>query len=312
MSQSTPQASILIPAYNPAFFEQALRSALAQTCPDIEIVVSDDSPGPDIGAIARRYSDARVRYVRNEVNLGFAGNFTRCFTLARGEYVKFLNDDDVLHPDCVRRMLAAFDEHPGVTLVTSKWRMINERHEPLKDVFATAPLASVECRIKGRALGDHALAHNTNFIGEPTTVLFRKADITMQRDNIVHLAGHDYVCLADLSLWLRLLARGDAVYFPEELSLFRIHAGQEQRKPDVALACLTERFDLIADARSLGFLHSRRAHHAALKSLLDMYESVLSGPALDAPTRERIQALRQSLLAETERLRAGEEKDGAS
>jgi hypothetical protein len=134
----------------------------------------------------------------------------------------------------------------------------------------------------------------------------------MQGDNIFHLAGHDYVCLADLSLWLRLLARGDAVYFPEELSLFRIHAGQEQRKPDVALACLTERFDLIADARSLGFLHSPRAHHAALKSLLGMYEAALSSSDLDTAVRERIQALRQSLTAESERLRGVAEKGGES
>ncbi len=302
MNQSIPQVSILIPAYNPAYFEQALRSALAQTFPSIEIIVCDDSPAADIHAVVRRYPDARVRYERNETNLGFAGNFTRCFTLARGEYIKFLNDDDVLHPDGVRRMVTAFTEHPGVTLVTSKRRMINDRHEPLKDVFATAPLANVECRMKGAALGDHALRHSVNFIGEPTTALFRKADVHVQRENIFHLAGHDYVCLADLSLWLRLLARGDALYFPEELSLFRIHAGQEQRKPEVALRCLTERHDLIFDAKALGFLHSPRVYQAALKSVLDMFDAALAGGALDAPAREHIQGLRQSLLAEMKRV----------
>lgn len=307
MSQSTPRASILIPAYNPAFFEQAFRSALAQTCPGIEIVVSDDSPGPDIGVIVKSHSDARVRYVRNEVNLGFAGNFTRCFDLARGAYIKFLNDDDVLHPDCVRRMLAAFDEHTGVTLVTSKRRMINELHQPLPDVSATAPLAAVESRMKGLNLGNHVLRHSVNFIGEPSTVLFRKDAVTLEPGNIFRLGGHDYVCLADLSLWLRLLSRGDAVYFPEVLSLFRIHAGQEQRKPGVALGCIVERYDLVEDARRLGFLETPKLHRMALTTVLKMFDAALANSALDANARQTVQSRKDSLLARLQSLPAEEE-----
>jgi glycosyltransferase involved in cell wall biosynthesis len=306
MSLRAPPVSILIPAYNEAYFEQALRSALSQTYPALEIVVCDDSPGRRIEAIVDRLPDPRLRYVKNEKNLGFAGNFTQCFQLSRGEYIKFLNDDDVLHQECVQRLVAGFSAHgPGVTLVTSKRRMINERGQPMQDVAATAPLAAVESRIQGLQLGNHVLRHSMNFIGEPTTVLFRKDAVTPESDNIFRFGGHDYVCLADLSLWLRLLSRGDAVYLPEELSLFRIHPNQEQRKPEVALGCITERYGLVGEARSLGFLQTPKLYRTALTAVLRMFDVTLAEPELEAVARNRIQRLRQSLLDELQSVAAG-------
>jgi glycosyltransferase involved in cell wall biosynthesis len=299
MNSPASLVSILIPAYNTAFFEPALRSALSQTYPAIEIIVCDDSPGGQIKAIVDRFPDTRVRFVRNARNLGFAGNFTQCFRLARGEYIKFLNDDDVLHPECVQRLAAGFSTHgPGVTLVTSKRRMINEHNQPLPDALATAPLANVESRMRGLDLGNHVLRHSTNFIGEPSTVLFRKDGVMIEPDNVFRLGGHDYVCLADLSLWLRLLSRGDAVYLPDELSLFRIHANQEQRKPEVALGCITERYHLIDDARALGFLQAPQLYRTALTAVLKMFDATLAQPALDAGARDRLQRLRQPLQAQ--------------
>ena len=96
-----PLVSILIPAYNERFFAEALASARAQAYPALEIVVLDDSPGEAIERAVRQASDGRVRYARNRERRGFHGNFTACFQQARGEYVKFLNDDDRLLPQCV-------------------------------------------------------------------------------------------------------------------------------------------------------------------------------------------------------------------
>ena len=69
-------------------------------------------------------NDARVRYVRNDPARGFEGNFTFALGEARGELVKFLNDDDRLRADCVARLSAAFDD-PRIRLATSRRLVID-------------------------------------------------------------------------------------------------------------------------------------------------------------------------------------------
>jgi glycosyltransferase involved in cell wall biosynthesis len=115
-----PLVSILIPAYTPQFFPQALASALAQSWSNCEIVVCDDSPGEEIRAMVEAQPDPRVRYERHVPALGFAGNFTRCFVLARGEYIKFLNDDDLLAPNCVAKLVAGLQANPGAVIASSR------------------------------------------------------------------------------------------------------------------------------------------------------------------------------------------------
>jgi glycosyltransferase involved in cell wall biosynthesis len=104
-----PLVSIVIPAYTPRFFAACLDSALAQTYANTEIIVCDDSDGSEIEATARARAKRRdVRYLRNAVRLGPRGNFIKCFESARGEFVKFLCDDDLLAPTCVSSLLDAF------------------------------------------------------------------------------------------------------------------------------------------------------------------------------------------------------------
>lgn len=261
---SSPAVSILIPAYNERFFAQALASACRQTLADIEVVVSDDSPGDAIARAVRAQDDARIRYFRNTPGLGFQGNFTRCFELAAAPFVKFLNDDDALAPDCIERLLALFTRFgDGVTLATSRRQIIDEAGNAMNDIPANPLLSWVTCRMDGKALGDFVLANSANYIGEPTTVMFRKAAVKLEDGGLFSHAGRNYHCLADLSLWLRLLAVGDAAYTPDRLSAFRVHRGQEQHKTEVWKTCWTERVALVRAARDLGFLWHPNAWEAA-------------------------------------------------
>jgi SAM-dependent methyltransferase len=105
----SPLVSIVIPSSNPRYFAECIDSALAQTYPRIEIVVSDDCDTDAVGALVRTRMDrADVRYVKNPVRLRTRRNYEQCLSLARGEYVKFLNDDDVLEPACVATLVDAF------------------------------------------------------------------------------------------------------------------------------------------------------------------------------------------------------------
>ncbi len=292
-----PLVSILIPAYNERHFGEAFASACAQQGVELEIVVCDDSPGEAIGATVAAARDPRVRYVKNPERLGFAGNFTQCFTLARGVMVKFLNDDDRLRPGCVAVLGAILRANPLVRLATSKRQPIDAAGAALPDVAATMPITQVSAIMSGRELGDFVLAHSINLIGEPTTAMFRRADLVLEDGGIFRWGGRDYHCLADMSMWLRLMEGGLAYYAVVPLSDFRIHAGQEQNREEVRTRCLVERLWIVRQARARGFLSAPVAHRMALANLRARVVPCLAIPGL---TASETSALRE-LLADVER-----------
>jgi glycosyltransferase involved in cell wall biosynthesis len=268
MSAPIPLVSILIPAYNERFFALALESALSQTYGNTEVVVCDDSPGRAIGQAVERAASARIRYVRNPTRLGFAGNFTQCFSLARGEFIKFLNDDDRLRPRCVETLARALAGNPAVMLATSRRGVIDEEGRECPDVPPTAPVSHVTALVLGRDLGDLVLVNSINLIGEPTTAMFRRAQLQVEEGGIFRWGGREYHCLADLSLWLRLLANGLAYYDAGVLSEYRRHAGQEQEKPGMRLNCLLERMHIAHQARRAGFLGTDTLWRTTLDNVL--------------------------------------------
>ena len=250
-----PLVSILIPAYNERFFPEAFASACAQDYPVLEILVLDDSPGEAIERCTRSAADSRVRYVRNAARLGFHGNFAACFEQARGEYIKFVNDDDRLLPGCVSVLANFLRLNTAVTLATSRRFLIDADGRRQPDIGVTLPLSYVTAFIPGEELGNFVLMNMMNLIGEPTTVMFRRAEVSLEQGRLFRWGGEDYHCLADLSLWLRLLARGAAFYCADGLSEYRMHAGQEQGATvSTRLDCVIERRRIAWRAREAGFL----------------------------------------------------------
>lgn len=249
-----PLVSLLIPAYNPRFYAEALASALAQGYANLEIVICDDCPTDEIARVTAELSgpDPRVRYLRNEVRQGGMGNYLRCLEQARGELVKFLNDDDILAPDCVQRMVAAFSREPGVRLVTSRRTCIDEQGRALPDIDATRPLVESDALIEGRSLAAMVLALGLNPVGEPTTTMFRTADARAVRPHLMSFGGKEMRGVGDVALWLNLMSRGDVAYLVEPLSRFRLHSGQRQRAPEIHRAALESWEHLRFHGRRLG------------------------------------------------------------
>jgi glycosyltransferase involved in cell wall biosynthesis len=118
-----PLVSVIITTYRrPRYLEEALRSALGQTCRDIEVIVSDDGGGEgdeDAGGVRgmlARIGDPRVRYRCNERRLGVAMNTLAASREARGEYVAYLNDDDCWEPEFLATLLPRLEADPGLSV----------------------------------------------------------------------------------------------------------------------------------------------------------------------------------------------------
>lgn len=108
-TKTVPYVSVIIPAYNAAgHLERALDSALAQTMPDLEVLVVDDGSTDTTLDVARRVAarNSRVRVLRNERNEGVAVSRNRALDVARGEWIALLDADDAWLPERLEQMLA--------------------------------------------------------------------------------------------------------------------------------------------------------------------------------------------------------------
>jgi hypothetical protein len=235
-----PLVSILIPASNPRYFLECLDSAIAQTHSPVEIIVCDDSEGAEVEAmVSSRCARAPINYYRNEPRLRARLNYEKLLSLARGEYIKFLNDDDLLAPDCIAALLKPFCEIPDLSLVTSHRQIIDENSQPIPDIPATRPVTVEDIIISGISLANSVIMHGLNIVGEPSTMLFRKRDFAwrphLDGERPFHFNGEEVRGAADLAMASRVLVQGNAVFLCARLSSFRRHAQQAQARADVVI-----------------------------------------------------------------------------
>jgi glycosyltransferase involved in cell wall biosynthesis len=115
---SSPLVSVIIPCYNQArYLPEAIDSVLAQTYPDVELIVVNDGSPDDTEAVAGRYGD-RIRYVARP-NGGISAARNSGIAVARGDYMKFLDSDDYLHPAQIARQVEAVAGRDDVVSFTA-------------------------------------------------------------------------------------------------------------------------------------------------------------------------------------------------
>jgi glycosyltransferase involved in cell wall biosynthesis len=123
-----PLVSILIPAYNSEnWIAYTLQSAVGQTWPRKEIIVVDDGSKDRTAEVARRFASKEVKVVSKE-NEGAAATRNHALRLSQGDYIQWLDADDLLGPDKIERQLAALQGHEGERLLlSSSWGYFNYR-----------------------------------------------------------------------------------------------------------------------------------------------------------------------------------------
>jgi glycosyltransferase involved in cell wall biosynthesis len=113
-----PRLTIAIPTLNRAgLLARAIDSALAQTSPDIEIIVSDNASTDDTPIVLQRYENRGVRIFRQPETISASRNGEFLMREARGEFFVGLSDDDYLEPEFAATVLALYDRHPELSFV---------------------------------------------------------------------------------------------------------------------------------------------------------------------------------------------------
>ena len=260
--------SLLIPTYNrPYFLRRALLSILSQTRLPDEIIISDDNVNSDqnfdaIKDLLQEYSNL-IKYQKNKSRLGVVGNYLKLLKEAKYEYIKFLADDDWLHPEALELMEKALNENKEVSLVSSLRLPVNEDDEIIQGIKVVEPLSLKNKIFNGTEIAKKAIVNLSNYVGEFSTYMFRKSLLDV---NPFEFCNVQFRANADWFLWMYLLSKGKLFYIAKPLVFFTIHEAQDQHSLDTILSGLRE---------ELEFLFNKRIH-SALKISLKIEEKALA------------------------------------
>lgn len=133
------RCSFIMPAFKGKHLSEAIASILCQECADFELIIVDDCSPDNIEEIVNSFSDDRIRYYRNEINIGsknLVEQWNKCLSLAKGEFVVLAPDDDIYNPQYLEKMLKIADEYPNVNAFRCKINLFNSKCENLNyDLF---------------------------------------------------------------------------------------------------------------------------------------------------------------------------------
>ncbi|WP_234788837.1 glycosyltransferase family 2 protein [Mycolicibacterium iranicum] len=215
---SSPKVSVCIPAYQAEQYLQCVvKSTLAQDYPDFEVVVIDNNSSDATPVILAGFDDSRLRVIRNADTLPWSENWNLAVRECRGEFVKLVCADDLLKPGCLAAQAGVLDSMPDVALVSVKCDMIDDGDDV---IVASRGLRGLAGRVPANTVVTRIVHSGMNPIGAPLASMFRRADFE-------HVGGFstEFTFMADLHLWVRLLARGDFYGIPESHACFRVRGG---------------------------------------------------------------------------------------
>ena len=226
-----PKVSICIPTYNgEKYLQEALDSINQQTYRDFEVVVSDDASSDDTLKIIENFKnkvDFSV-YIYKHKPSGIGANWNNTIKHAKGKYIKFLFQDDVLEPRCLEKMLKVLDNNPKVGLVASKREFIidkvkNEATQQWLSEYGDLQqniLDNKNPQLITKKIFRHKDFINTpkNKIGEPSVVMFRRSLVDK-----IGFFDENLKQILDYEFWYRILKKYHIYIIDETLVKFRLH-----------------------------------------------------------------------------------------
>jgi len=217
MHTRSPEVSIGLPVYNgEKYLTNALNRLLGQEFSDFELIISDNASTDGTQDICRLFAgkDRRIRYFRNEKNIGLAANHNRTFELSNGKYFKWAAHDDDFPSTMLARFVKEFrGAPPSVAVVYSYWEYINERGEV---VGMNSDRVHKKSAWPHKRLG-HLLRH-IHMYNSPYGLI----RASMLRKTQLHglYPGSDYVLMSELAML------GRFVEIHEPLLRIRQHPGR--------------------------------------------------------------------------------------
>ena len=119
-----------MPVYNvkEEYLRESIESILNQTFTDFEFIILDDCSSNNVEEIVKSYGDDRIRFYRNSENLGIAKSRNKLMDLARGEYSALMDNDDISHPERLKKQVDFLDNNPDISILSTAYETFPEKH----------------------------------------------------------------------------------------------------------------------------------------------------------------------------------------
>lgn len=210
-----PKVSIGMPVYNGEnFIEKCITSVLGQTFRDLELIICDNASEDRTQVICRRFAeqDPRVKYIRNEKNLGAAPNYNRCLENASGEYFKWIAHDDWLSENYIETCVKALDVNPDAVMAFGIPRDMLDDDTEFYDAHYAIDLWGLQGPVErfGEAVR----------ISRPDHAIFG----LYRRDGLLKSTWHRPYYGSDRALVAEMAIQGRFIAVPEALFFNRHHA----------------------------------------------------------------------------------------
>lgn len=208
------KVTIAIPTYNRSkYLPHAIESVLKQTYSNFDLLVVDNASTDNTREIMSSIRDKRIKYYRNELNIGMIGNWNRCLELAQTEIVWILHSDDLLTPFALELVVNAYNDSKAAMIFGGYRNFTQVNGEEIKGEINTTPLfweyqagkAAIEKVIKEGIMC--------------STVSIRKSVF-----EAIGGFDHQFSYSGDEEYWLRIAKQYDIVYMDNVLAFYRRHS----------------------------------------------------------------------------------------
>lgn len=196
--------SVIMPSWNTSnFIAESIQSVIDQTYENWELIIVDDCSTDNTDEVVAKFTDKRIRYLKNEKNSGAALSRNRALREARGEWIAFLDSDDLWNPDKLEHQINFMNEH-GYTLSYTEYEKIDEESKPLR-IYVSGP----------EKVNKHKM-YNYDYIGQLTMMYNAKKFGLIQIEDIKK--NNDY------AIRLQLYKKSDtcAYLLKENLAKYRV------------------------------------------------------------------------------------------
>ncbi|MFN8673531.1 MAG: glycosyltransferase [Candidatus Sericytochromatia bacterium] len=199
--------------------KNCLESVLNQTLKPFEIILLDNSDYENSNYNnIKSYleNNSNIIYIKNNSDNEYPKNFKKLFDIAKGDYIKFLPSYSYLEKSALEKMSNYLDNHQDVTLVTSK-RLLYYKNNNIKIkmyVKETEPIHEKTDILNGKNIIKKLLSNFINNIGDLSSTLFRKSDISF---NLFENEGFIHKIYPELLTWIQLLKKGNLAFINEDL-----------------------------------------------------------------------------------------------
>lgn len=209
-----PKVSVVITAYNAmVYLPETMQSVLQQTFSDFEVVLVNNGSTDHIVEWVSLLNEPRIKLF-SQKNRGIPGGLNRGIAEAQGEYIAFLDADDLWDSTKLEKQVSILDEHPEVGLVYSWFALIDKRSEDMRGLLSNQTLVkyAIEGDVSRQIL-------EQNFIGCGSSAMVRRACI-----DAVGMFDSNFTSAADWDMWVRLALRYPFKVICEPLTYYRKHS----------------------------------------------------------------------------------------